>query len=142
VPLWHHAQLLGAVFLFSAASTAYALLVFVLRRRGEPESAASIRRLEAADRWVILFELLTIVIMLITLGRVARPLVTGGFGVLFWLGVVGVGLVVPLLLPYLRSDALARRPLLGAGCVLVGGLLLRFVVIMAPQWPNIALWRL
>jgi len=142
VALWQHAQLLGAVFLFSAASTAYALLIVVLRRGGETQSAPSIRKLEAADRWVIILELSAIAIMLIALGGVARPLITGGFGVLFWLGVVGVGLLFPLVLPHLRAPALARRPLLGASCVLIGGLLLRFVVIMAPQWPRIALWKL
>ena len=142
VALWHNAQLLGAVFLLSAASTAYALLILVLRRRGDTQSASSIGKLEAADRWVIVLELVAIAIMLIMLGSVARPLITGGFGALFWLGVVGLGLVFPLVLPYLRSGALTRRPLLGASCVLVGGLLLRFVVIMAPQWPHITLWRL
>jgi formate-dependent nitrite reductase membrane component NrfD len=142
VALWHHAPLLGAVFLLSAASTAYALLIFVLRRRGEHESASSIRKLEVADRTIIVFELVAIVVMLIALGSVARPLISGGFGVLFWLGVVGVGLLFPLVLPFVRSGALTRRPLLGSACVLVGALLLRFVVIMAPQWPNIALWRL
>ena len=142
IPLWHNAQLLGAVFLLSAASTAYALLILVLRRRDDPQSGVSLRKLEAADRWIIVLELLAIVIMLVTLGRFARPLITGGFGVLFWFGVVGIGLLFPLLLPSLRSAALSRRPALGATCVLAGGLLLRFVVIMAPQWPNIALWKL
>ena len=142
VALWHHAQLLGAVFMLSAASTAYALLIFVLRRRGEAESTSSIRKLEVADRTVIIMELVAIVVMLVMLGSVARPLITGGFGVLFWVGVIGVGLLFPLVLPYLRSSAFTARPLLGASCVLFGGLLLRFVVIMAPQWPNIALWRL
>jgi formate-dependent nitrite reductase membrane component NrfD len=80
--------------------------------------------------------------MLVTLGRFARPLITGGWGVLFWIGVIGIGLLFPLLLPYLRSGAFTRRPALGATCVLAGGLLLRFVVIMAPQWPHIALWKL
>ncbi len=142
VPLWHNAQLLGAVFLLSAASTAYALLILVLERRDDRESTVSLRKLEAADRWIILLELLAIVIMLVTLGRFARPLVTGGFGVLFWIGVIGIGLLFPLLLPYLRSAAITRRSALGATCVLAGGLLLRFVVIMAPQWPSIALWKL
>ena len=142
VPLWHNARLLGAVFLLSAASTAYALLILVLKRRDDRESSVSLRKLEAADRWIIMLELLTIVIMLVTLGRFARPLITGGWGVLFWIGVIGIGLLFPLLLPYLRSGALTRRPALGATCVLAGGLLLRFVVIMAPQWPHIALWKL
>lgn len=142
VALWHHAQLLGAVFLLSAASTAYALLILVLRRRSATASNTTISKLELADRYVIILELLAIAVMLVALGRVARPLVTGGFGVVFWLGVIGIGLILPLALPYARRGPLARRPLLGVSCVLVGGLLLRFVVIMAPQWPNITLWRL
>lgn len=142
VPLWHHAQLLGAVFLLSAASTAYALLILVLARHNDRADTVSLRKLEAADRWIIVLELLAIVVMLVVLGRFARPLITGGWGIVFWLGVIGVGLLFPLLLPYLRSSAFTRRPSLGAACVLAGGLLLRFVVIMAPQWPRIAPWKL
>lgn len=142
VPLWHNAQLLGAVFLLSAASTAYALLILVLKRRDDSESALSLRKLEAADRWTIMLELVAIIIMLGALGRFARPLITGGWGLVFWIGVVGVGLLLPLLLPFVRLQTLRSRSALGAACALTGGLLLRFVVIMAPQWPNIALWKL
>ncbi|MEW5917375.1 MAG: NrfD/PsrC family molybdoenzyme membrane anchor subunit [Gemmatimonadota bacterium] len=142
VALWHHAQLLGVVFLLSATSTAYALLIVVLRRRKASDSATAISKLELADRYVIVLELVAIAVMLIALGGVARPLITGGFGVVFWIGVVGIGLILPLLLPFARSRQLASRPLLGVTCVLAGALLLRFVVIMAPQWPNVTLWRL
>lgn len=144
VPLWHHAQLLGAVFLLSGASTAYALLSLVLRRRGEQEHDSPLRKLDAADRWIIVLELVALTLMVITLGSVARPLITGGFGVVFWLGVVGIGLLLPLVLPRFRAQqsGVGRRAALGAYCVLAGGLLLRFVVIMAPQWPRIELWKL
>lgn len=144
VPLWHHAQLLGAVFLLSAASTAYALLILVLRRRDDRGNDISLRKLMAADRGVLALELLAIVVMLIILGGLGRPLITGGFGVVFWLGVVGVGLIVPLMILHRRGTTSeeTERAALGAGCVLAGGLLLRFVVIMAPQWPHTALWRL
>lgn len=144
VPLWHHAQLLGAVFLLSAASTSYALLILVLRRRDDRGYDTSLRKLIAADRWVIALELLAIVVMLITLRGLGRPITTGGFGVVFWLGVVGLGLIVPLVVLHRRVTAsdTVQRATLGAGCVLAGGLLLRFVVIMAPQWPHTALWRL
>jgi hypothetical protein len=27
-------------------------------------------------------------------------------------------------------------------CVLAGGLILRFVIVMAPQWPAVRLWAL
>lgn len=144
VPLWHHAQLLGAVFLLSAASTAYALLILVLRRRDDRANDASLRKLMAADRWVLVLELIAIVVLLITLRGLGRPIMTGGFGAVFWLGVVGIGLIVPLVMLHRRSTAseTMQRASLGAGCVLAGGLLLRFVVIMAPQWPRITLWRL
>jgi formate-dependent nitrite reductase membrane component NrfD len=75
---------------------------------------------------------------------VARPLIAGGFGVIFWLGVVIVGLLAPLVLhglPWGRLTA-ERRAMLAAACVLVGGLCLRFVIVMAPQYPMVSPWAL
>ena len=78
------------------------------------------------------------------LGRVARPLIAGGFGVVFWLGVIGLGLVAPLMMhrvQFARWSA-QNRVVIGSVCALVGGLLLRFVVVMAPQYPRVPLWHL
>ena len=89
-------------------------------------------------------ELALIVVTLILLGRVALPIIAGGFGVVFWLGVIGVGLVAPLVMHRARLVRWPehRRARVGATCVLAGGLLLRFVVVMAPQYPGVPVWHL
>jgi protein NrfD len=144
VPFWHNAQLLGALFLLSAASSAYALLMLILMRHGRSHHDRTVEKLARADQMTMIIELLVLLATILLLGRVARPMIAGGYGVIFWLGVVGVGLVAPLLLhrvPWGRFTA-HRRAVLGATCVLVGGLLLRFVVVMAPQWPEVRPWHL
>ena len=141
---WHNARLLGGIFLASAASTSYALLILLLLRRGRTYAEAPVAKLAAADKLMMVLELLLLAVMLIVLGGVARPFISGGFGILFWLGVVVVGLLVPLTLhviPRLRWDA-HRRTVVASMCVLVGGLILRFVIVMAPQWPSVRLWAL
>jgi formate-dependent nitrite reductase membrane component NrfD len=144
IPVWHNARLLGALFLVSAASTSYALLTILLLRRGHAFRALPVRKLVRADRYAMLLELAVLAAMLTLLGGLARPFVAGGFGVVFWLGVIGVGLVIPLVLHRVspRTWDERRRSIIGAGCVLAGGLLLRFVIVMAPQYPLVPLWYL
>lgn len=144
-PFWHNARMLGALFLASAASTSYALLMLILLRHGRSQHDVTFRKLARADRWAIGLELLILTAMVLLLGRVASPVTTGGFGVVFWLFVVVVGLVVPLVLHRLHGAGAheqRRRAMIAAGCVLLGGLALRFVIVMAPQWPDIPLWYL
>ncbi len=144
IPVWQNARLLGALFLASAASTSYALLLLLLLRRGVEPSHATVRKLARADRFSMVVELLTLVLLVVLLGRFAEPLIAGGFGVLFWLGVVGLGLLFPLVLHRraVRGWDSHRRELVAAVCVLVGGLVLRFVVVMSPQYPEVRLWAL
>lgn len=144
IPVWQNARLLGGLFLASAASASYALLVLLLLRRGRAHSDPSVAKLARADRFTMAVELVLIFLLVLTLGRASRPMTTGGFGVLFWLGAVGLGLVAPFLL---RRTALGgwdahRREVIAAVCVLVGSLILRFVVVMSPQYPTVSLWSL
>ena len=144
IPVWHNARLMGALFLASATSTSYALLMLLLLRRGGGRAGPTIAKLSRADTFSMLLELVLIVVLLLVLGRAARPLVSGGFGVLFWVGVVGLGLLWPLVLHRkgVVRWAEPRRELIAAVCVLVGGLLLRFVVVVSPQFPAVSLWAL
>ncbi|MEP6574091.1 MAG: NrfD/PsrC family molybdoenzyme membrane anchor subunit [Gemmatimonadota bacterium] len=142
-PVWHNAIPLGGLFLASSASTSYALLIILLLRRGYGHRDPMVRRLSEADRWAIALECLLLALVLVPLGGLARPLITGAFGALFWIGVVLAGLLLPLLLDRLRAGAdPGRRDRIRAGLVLAGGLLLRFVFIMAPQWPEVRPWHL
>jgi formate-dependent nitrite reductase membrane component NrfD len=142
-PVWHNAYLLGGLFLASAFSTSYAFLILALLRRGR-HGDPTVTKLDDAERWSLSLEIVLLAITLIWLGGAARPLFTGGYGVLFWVGVVGLGLLVPLLLGRARagSSSAERRAMLRATCILVGGLSLRFVFVMAPQWPWVKPWQL
>lgn len=144
IPVWHNARLLGALFLASATSTSYALLMLILLRRDAGRVRSTLAKLARADRFSMALELALVALLLAVLGHAARPLVSGGFGVVFWFGVVGVGLLLPIVLHWraVLGWAQHRRELIAAVCALVGGLLLRFVVVLSPQFPAVPLWKL
>jgi formate-dependent nitrite reductase membrane component NrfD len=143
-PTWHNAYLLGALFLASAFSSAYALMILLLVRYGGSHADPTVRKLHDADRSTLVIELVLLAVLIVGLGRLARPFLTGGYGALFWLGTVLVGLIVPLALEagrWMARDA-ERRTLVRAACILVGGLVLRYVIVMAPQYPQVPPWHL
>ncbi len=139
---WHNARLMGALFLLSGTSTAYALLMLMLVRRGRAVTDSTLRKLSDGDQWAIAFELFVLAVMLVSLGSLGRPFWSGGFGVVFWLGVVLLGLLVPLARHWVSLGPGERAVSRAAACVLVGGLLLRFVIVMSPQYPRVPLWHL
>ncbi len=132
-PLWSSA-LLGPLFLVSGLSTSAA---FAHWASPEPEER---RQMAWLDNLLLSIELALIALFLSGLatsgeaGREAARLLVGGeFTAVFWVGVVGLGLLLPLAI---QTLALARRvdhtpvaPVL----VLLGGLLLRFVIVAAGQ---------
>lgn len=141
-PVWHNAVPLGGLFLASALSGSYALLILLLERRGRGHSDPTVAKLVGADRWALAIEVVLLLLVLVPLGALARPIVTGGFGVLFWIGVVLTGLVAPVVLDLIGRPGRVERHQLRAALILVGGLVLRFVVVMAPQWPQVKPWHL
>ena len=137
-PLWNSA-ILGILFLLSGMSSAAAFTHLVARDVGEREMLAR------ADNVFLAAELFVLALFLVGLLssteahiQAARLLVGGPFTGVFWVGVVGFGIVIPLLV---QSLAVRHRiihtpvaPLL----VIAGGLLLRFVFVAAGQysrWP-------
>jgi formate-dependent nitrite reductase membrane component NrfD len=142
-PVWHNAVPLGGLFLASGLSTSYALLILLLARRGRGHTDPTVVKLADADRWAIGIEIVLLLLVLVPLGALARPIVTGAYGVLFWVGVVLVGLAAPFMLDLVRRGRnVERYHLVRAALILVGGLVLRFVIVMAPQWPEVKPWHL
>lgn len=130
-PIWSDTTLLGLVFLISGASTAAALMA-LLGRRLRWTRREGVRALERFDSWMLVFELVAIVALVISLGSLAR-LWLSAWGVLLVVGVLIVGILLPLVL-YRRPQALgglgaAAAPVL----VLVGGFLLRVVIILSSE---------
>lgn len=132
--IWGDNTLLGPLFAVSGISTGIAAIVlFVARGRGRHPEA--VERLERADLFAIVIELLLIIALVVWLASagVAGSLLTGLLAVGLWLGVVLVGLLVPLGL-YLRPRALGTfTPVLAAVFALFGGLALRVVILLAAQ---------
>jgi formate-dependent nitrite reductase membrane component NrfD len=132
-PVWTNSNWVGALFMASAASTGLAtlLLVLMLRRRAP---IGTRHKLEQADNYFRLLELVLIVLFVVTLGAFAFPFVTNPAGaLLLWGGVVVLGLLIPTGL-HLFPHAIGRSGAIAAVLLtLVGGLLLRYVVVMVPQ---------
>lgn len=137
-PFWA-SGLLGPLFLVSGLSTSAA---FAHWASPEPEEQV---RMAWLDNLLLTVELGVIVLFLVGLlsaGRAqaeAAALVLGGpFTAVFWVGVVGIGILLPLVVQTLAvTHRIAHTPL-APTLVLLGGLALRFVIVYAGQashWP-------
>jgi formate-dependent nitrite reductase membrane component NrfD len=128
-PIWADSGLLGLLFLVSGASTGAAALILlaVWRRAGHP---ASIHWLAWFDRRVLILELAVLILFLVSLGSVARVFL-GLWGVALLVGVVGIGILIPLLLERGHRANAPRQLVRSASLVLLGGFLLRVVVLLS-----------
>ncbi|MBA0179615.1 cytochrome c nitrite reductase subunit NrfD [Pectobacterium carotovorum] len=135
--------ILPALFLFSGVSSgaAVALIAMACRYRRNPhsEEAHFVHRVETPVVWLEIFLLFAFFIGL-ALGddgkqRALVAAVGGGFwAVWFWLGVVGIGLILPLLLKSWANRQHSPYGVLAVcGMSLVGVLLLRFFILYAGQ---------
>ena len=135
--------ILPALFLFSGVSSgaAVALIAMACRYRRNPhsEEAHFVHRVETPVVWLEIFLLFAFFIGL-ALGddgkqRALVAAVGGGFwAVWFWLGVVGIGLVIPLLLKSWANRQHSPYGVLAVcGMSLVGVLLLRFFILYTGQ---------
>lgn len=135
-PIWADSNWLGALFLFSSASTAAAFLILLLTRRGVTTSA-SLEWLSRVDKSALILELVTLVIFLVSLGAVARVFV-GWWGLLLVLGVLVAGILAPLAIGAGKVTRVTDRLGTMAMLVLFGGFMLRVVVILASEQIHVA----
>jgi formate-dependent nitrite reductase membrane component NrfD len=157
-PFWN-SPILAMLFLVSALSTGIAgiLLLRAIFHWPSPTSVDGLQTahtgylLTASDMLLIGFELMIVFLYIIyaqlTVGDVQHAvsvILSGGdLAPLFWVGFVGIGLVLPALveiyyvipkLLYHRQFAVPRGVEIGIGTiVLLGGFLLRYVVVVAGQ---------
>jgi len=136
LPAWANTPLLGALFLASGASTGVAAVVVGLVL-ADSDVGASWTKLKRLDNVAIIWELVLLIVMLVWLGAAAAPLLSGLGGILLIGGTVLIGLVVPLLMQ-LRPSAEARNGrgraiLVPALLILIGGFILRMVIVLGGQ---------
>jgi len=138
-PLWA-SGVLGPLFLVSGLSTGAAFAHMVARDAGE---RATLLR---SDNLFLLIELVLIVLFLISLAtageaqaQAAGLLLGGPYTAVFWVLVVGLGLLLPLALQTLMVSHRIGHTLVAPVLVMGGGLALRFVLVAAGQasaWPS------
>jgi formate-dependent nitrite reductase membrane component NrfD len=129
-PIWSDTSLLGLVFVVSSASTSIALLLLLGSRR--VFLIGGLRALQRFDVAVLVLELLALIALVASLGSLARVWLNQ-WGVLLALGVIGLGIVIPLLLHGRAHGPTAGVTKLAALLVLIGGFLLRVVIVLSSE---------
>lgn len=135
VPVWARAKhVLAPLFLSSALSTGLASLSLLLSFKGGEEQEI-LERLENAEIVAMTSELGLLASLPRMLGPLGEPLFKGQLGTLFKAGTIGGGVMLPLLTRLslkLMKKSTPRTVNIGlSGMVLIGGLILRYVWIIA-----------
>jgi formate-dependent nitrite reductase membrane component NrfD len=168
-PLWN-SGLLGPLFLFSGLSSGAAALHLLAHRshrnggetnfndailsslvqwlRPVSASAEGARKLVQADNSFLTVELAILLLFIVGLlsstqthQQAVQMLLTGSYAAVFWVFVVGLGILMPLTLQWLQTLNKIRPTLLPAVLVICGSLALRFIMVYAGQashWHQIA----
>jgi len=132
-PLWS-SGLLGPLFLASGLSTAAAFAHLVARHTGERESMARLDNLALSLELAIL-SLLMLGLLAGSAAQAdgARLFLGGAFTAPFWVFVVLVGIVIPLIVQSLAVAHRIQHTPVAPVLVLTGGLAMRFVFVYAGQ---------
>jgi formate-dependent nitrite reductase membrane component NrfD len=136
--LWN-SMWLPTLFVVSAIATGIASVVFLLAAfkiflNMEPQEP-NIPKLEKANSVILIVQLVVLVIFLIA--QISAPttkaMIGSQFGILFWIGIVGLGLLLPILVG-LKGKALKPQvSFLIAALVMLGGFFMRYVILVAGQ---------
>jgi formate-dependent nitrite reductase membrane component NrfD len=139
-PLWANSHALGALFLAVGASTGAAAMALLLGLMGR-RSADGVAALRLTTMLALVVQLLSVIVFVVSVQASGSMnaaaglavLLSGSLSVLFWTAIV-VGTVVPLLMGVMGM----KRASLGLTAVasilvLVGGFLVKYVVMAAGQ---------
>jgi len=135
-PLWN-TSILWVLFLVSGLSTAAAFVHMIAKNIYERELLAK------ADNGFLIIELFVIVLMLVGLATssqtqilAAQLLLGGPYTAPFWVFVVGMGIIIPLVVQLLAVNHKIKHTPIAPIMVIIGGLILRFVIVAAGQFSH------
>ena len=135
-PLWS-SSILWLLFLVSGLSGAAAFVHVIAKNVYERELLAK------ADNAFLIVELFVIALFIIGLktatevqAHAADMLLFGDFASTFWVFVIGVGIVIPLIIQLLAVNHKIHHTPIAPLMVIVGGLLLRFIIVAAGQYSH------
>ena len=133
--------LLPVAFVASAFVTGIGAIVFILAAfqvaKPTGKMGINIPKLEVVNGWIIAFELLIVVLfVLFRIGSVRMRMVIGpSYGLLWWVGVIGLGLVLPLVVGFTGGAKKSYISLVVSTFVLLGGFFFRYALLYGGQLP-------
>ena len=135
-PLWS-SSILWLLFLISGLSGAAAFVHVIAKNVFERELLAK------ADNAFLIIELFVIALFIIGLktatevqSYAADMLLFGDFASSFWVFVIGIGIVIPLIIQLLAVNHKIKHTALAPLMVIFGGLILRFIIVSAGQYSH------
>lgn len=135
-PLWN-SSILGMLFLVSGLSSAAAFVHMIAKDKYERELLAK------ADNGFLVIELFIFLLFFIGLFTstqvhidAANLLLNGSYAPVFWVFVIGLGIVIPLFIQSLAVNHKIQHTAVAPILVILGGLLLRFVIVEAGQYSS------
>lgn len=133
-PLWN-SSILWVLFLTSGLSAAAAFVHLITDDKYERELLAK------ADNGFLIFELFLFAQFIIGLlsstqvhQNAAHLILSGPYAAVFWVFVIGMGIIVPLIIQLLAVNHKVQHTPVAPIMVIVGGLILRFVIVDAGQF--------
>ncbi len=135
-PLWS-SSILWLLFLVSGLSGAAAFVHVIAKNVYERELLAK------ADNAFLIIELFVIALFIVGLktatevqAHAADLLLVGDFAATFWVFVIGLGIVIPLIIQLLAVNHKIHHTPIAPLMVIVGGLILRFIIVAAGQYSH------
>jgi formate-dependent nitrite reductase membrane component NrfD len=130
-PVWGNSPWVSALFVFSGVSTGIAALLLLARRMSE----TTVEKLSEADNFMMLFELITLVVFLVSLGAVGSQFIFSTPTLVLFVVVILIGLLLPLVIHWRPrlAGGIRGASLVASVLVLVGGFVLRWAVLAGPQ---------
>ncbi|MCK5086999.1 MAG: polysulfide reductase NrfD [Melioribacteraceae bacterium] len=135
-PLWS-SSVLWLLFLTSGLSAAAAFIHMVAKEKFERELLAK------ADNGFLVFELFVFAMLFVGLATSSRAhadaamiLINGPYAAVFWVFVIALGLVIPLIIQLLAVNHKIKHTPVAPIMVIIGGLILRFVIVSAGQYSH------
>ncbi len=137
-PVWNN-LFLPAVFVVSALATGIAAVIFVIAfgrvYRTKKDLDPTISELEKVNSRVLGL-LLVMVAVFMVLGLASpqmRMILGSGYGLLWWVGIIGLGLVVPLVFGIKGKVRKPQTSVVVAALVILGSFFLRYVILIGGQ---------
>lgn len=142
MPLWRSLSL-PLFFFLSALSLGIeggAILAMASLRKSNAEAMKEpLQFLKRSYRIILPLYLVTALIFVFVLAvssasrSVLFDFITGWSGLVWWIGVVGIGILLPLMLVMKKNEKQVRHAWLFSSCLIIGDFLLRLVLVLAGQ---------